>query len=299
MSNWALCSLEIGALNDVVAVAAGSIRIKADERVVYCLAFDLASRIADLGHTSDSTLEQLRWDVDVMRRKFGKRDRQYLMADRLSQLRPTLLPNWIGSIETFVISRPATRAMSPGEVIMIQRPIASSSFNRNTTNLMAFGDTTADTTASAKLMTALVKRSELDGVLSQILGRLSDGSNLDPPPVPLGELMLALDSCPLLLPGHHSYIEGGTGQLGAQKVEGIVRTNIHDVHAAKFDRTVLYPAVSMMNHNKDANAKFASVYEHSEQDVAVVVSDRPVKKGEELCMIDLRDEVERKWGKLF
>jgi SET domain len=136
------------------------------------------------------------------------------------------------------------------------------------------------------------------------VGRLSDGtSTSNQALVHLRDLMLNLDSCTLLLPGQHDYLEGTTRQLTADLVDKIVSTNVHGQHGNKRDMTGddtsnLYPAISMMNHMKNANATFLPLQGKHRQDAAVVVSSRLIKKGEEICMQYLQDEaaVKAKWG---
>lgn len=315
LSNWALCSLEIGALNDVIAAAAASLRIKVEEKAVYRLAralallgdYEIASLVAKQCAKPSKSLKDLLEEANKMQSLIGEFQRcQCLASDT-----PSLLTNWIGPVETFMTLTKgrgvrATRDIAKFEVIMIQRPIAFAAFikGKDNTVIACTDGNKFDSTTTTSLKAAIVNRSERDGILSLIVGRLSNGNNTSNQPlVPLRDLMLNLDSCPLLLPGHHDYLEGNTRQLTADLVDRIVSTNVHGRHDNKRDVTSddtsdLYPAISMMNHMKNANATFLPLQGKHRQDVAVVVSTRPVKKGEEICMQYLPDKatVKAKWG---
>jgi SET domain len=250
---------------------------------------------------SDS-LKQLQEEIYTMQNLLGEfRDCRCLSSDT-----PSILTNWIGPVETFVTLNKgrgvrATRDIAPLEVILVQRPIASAAFHEGVDRSMLFSvDKKVDCNATVKLKGTLVNRAERDGIVSQIVGRLSDGtSNLNNPLVPLRDLMLNFDSCPLLLPGHHDYLEGDTRLLTAEQISKIVSTNVHGGEKEKRrNESNLYPAIAMMNHTKHANAEFVPLQGKSTKDVAVVATVRLVKKGEELCMQYLPDEakVKANWG---
>ena len=113
--------------------------------------------------------------------------------------------------------------------------------------------------------------------------------------------MLSLDACPMLLPGHHDYLEGNTPQLTADSIEKIVSLNIHGLEDTANDASELFPAISMMNHARNANSAFVPFTGTSSAvpSVAVVAAARNVKMGEEVCIRYLEDEAEvaRHWGK--
>jgi tetratricopeptide (TPR) repeat protein len=317
LSNWSHCALEIGSLMDALASATASLRIAADEKAIFRLAhalallgeYDLAIQVTNLPIPMSDRLYTLRDDSMAMKSLLEKesfRDSRCLTSSDP----PTLLAHWIGPVETYVTESKgrglrATRDIKSGEIILVERPMASVSCSVTDVPMLIsfFGGNKVDMcTPTTILKAALVHRTQRDRVLSDILARLSDGDKSNPL-VPLEDVALHLDVCPLLLPGHYEYMEDERGpQLSAERLEKIVYVNCHgfDPDPKVTETTQLLPAISMMNHSKKANATFLSLGKKAAS-TAVIVSSRPIRMGEEVCMRYLEDEaqVAEKWGKMY
>jgi tetratricopeptide (TPR) repeat protein len=322
LSNWSHCALEIGCIMDALASASASLRIAADEKAIFRFAhalallgeYDLAIQVTHLPIPMSDRLYTLQDDSVLMKNLLEKdsfRDGRCLTSSDPS----TLLAHWIGPVETYDTKSKgrglrATRDIKSGEIILVQRPIAAVSCSATDVPMLIsfFGGNKVDVCAPTTILkSALVHRTQRDRVLSDILARLSDGGQNNPL-VPLEDLTLHLDVCPLLLPGHYEYMEGESGpqlsaeKLSAEKVENIVNVNCHgaDADPKVTETTQLLPAISMINHSKKPNATFMSLGKKAGS-AAVVMSSKAIRKGEEVCMRYLEDEaqVAEKWGKMY
>jgi SET domain len=149
------------------------------------------------------------------------------------------------------------------------------------------------------LKATLVQRSQRDSVLNQILGKLSDGTK-GKSLVPLRNLMLNLDLCPLLLPVHHEYQDSSNSRLSSDAIHKVVDINIHGVGDAKIGAgsSSLIPMVAMLNHAGNPNATFITTLSTKKETVAIVVASRNIEKGEEIFM-QYHDDLtvlSQKWG---
>jgi SET domain len=149
------------------------------------------------------------------------------------------------------------------------------------------------------LKATLVQRSQRDSVLNHILGKLSDGTK-GKTLVPLRDLMLNLDLCPLLLPAHYEYQDSSNSRLSADAIHKVVDINIHGVGDAKIGAgsSSLIPMVAMLNHAASPNATFITTLSTKTESVAIVVASRNIAKGEEIFMQyhDDLTALSQKWG---
>lgn len=95
-----------------------------------------------------------------------------------------------------------------GEVILVQRPIASGSFNEDTDSSLinCYAGSKVEQAATVKLKAALISRCQRDRVQSQIVNALSDCGSKSDPLVPSTDLLLNLESGLLLLPRYHEFL---------------------------------------------------------------------------------------------
>jgi SET domain len=155
---------------------------------------------------------------------------------------------------------------------------------------------------SAKIKWHTIHRLQRDGVLEQVLNRLSGGAqDKSKELVPLTDLLANLEMFPFLLPCHREYMREtiAGSELPKERVDSILDTNIHGHSATDGDgdscSSRLYPAVSMMNHSSAPNCTFILT---TMPDLAVVTTTRNVAAGEELCMLYHNNAaaLKNKWG---
>ena len=320
LSNWALCALETMALGDVIAASVASLRIAVEEKPVYRLSKALAfmgdyqlSRlvhsVALLPSTSLNALETKITKAEATTAMFL--DPTMRSATRVMEFAtntPALLGNWIGPVETFMTSGKgrglrATRNLEEGDVVICEIPPVSSSsdIKSNQPFVASFGKNEVDDATQTRIRSSLMLRLQHDGVMSQIVHRLSDGES-EKPLVPLTDLVLNLDMFPLLLPAQREYMKDKeVPVLSMGTVERVLSINTHGTRGKdKYitGSTELLPGISMMNHASEPNCHFLDAKRvDSTHSAMVVITSRPVKKGEELSMRYHSDEVvAKKWG---
>lgn len=125
---------------------------------------------------------------------------------------------------------------------------------------------------------------------------MSDGSRTNIL-VPLRELMQNLESSSMMLPSDSKYQETYTSRMSAVHIEKICDVNSHGSEE-QGDRSVIFPAVCMMNHSSDANATFVTSKVGEMDKIATITTSRRIKIGEEICLMYHPDDdvVRRKWG---
>ena len=130
---------------------------------------------------------------------------------------------------------------------------------------------------------------------------LSDGSK-DVSLEPIHRTMMSVNSFQLLLPGLHEYFrDEKPPRLSAEKIEKILSTNQHGSNGLKSremeDSSELYPSISMMNHSFDPSCAFLAVNKDLDG-IAIVVTAKEIKKGEELTILYHNDKavMKSKWG---
>jgi tetratricopeptide (TPR) repeat protein len=312
LSNWAVCALQTGCLLDAVAASSASLRVNVSDKPLYLLAkalsllgeYNSSVRIARLSDTS-SALRKLQAEVievqSLISRTNGKLEVHHFPRGKL----PPYLINWIGPVETFLtVSRGrglrATGDIVSGQILLIQQPIVSveTSLEKDKSIVTSTSHNVVDDPSLYKLKATLVQRSQRDSVLNQILGKLSDGTK-GKTLVPLRDLMLNLDLCPLLLPVHHEYQDSSNSRLTSDVIHKVVDINIHgagDKIGASYAR--LIPMVAMMNHAGSPNATFFTAPSTKSETVAIVVACRNIERGEEICLQYHYDRTVllQKWG---
>lgn len=321
LSNWSLCALETMALGDAIAASIASLRIALDEKAIYRLCkalsflgeYDAVHRVAAsvpgmpfVSLVNEVDKAQRMQSIFVRNEAESSQDIHMLVYDT-----PSLLGNWVGPVETFMSKGKgrglrATHALSAGQVVCCEIPVVSSLVECKEGNLgsyvASFGkNNQVDDASQSQLQSVLALRLQHDGVLSQILSRLSDGKKYKPL-VPLTDLLLNLELFPLLLPAHREFLrDKGAPRLSLETVKNIMSTNTHGIHEKDnfiTGTTDLLPGISMMNHASQPNCSIVPTKTRKHATSAVVVATiRPIQEGEELTMKYNTDEVvARKWG---
>jgi hypothetical protein len=168
--------------------------------------------------------------------------------------------NWYCGIETFDAGAKgrgvrATVDLLHGQPVLIERPIAACEI-RWDNYTMTTGQSSIEDSSQSAIKSAIINRAARDGVLSRIVDNLSDGGKSPKAVVPFSNLLLNLELGPLLLPGHHEYLnhedeEGRQVQLSADQVNGIIKINAHgfkhhhdDDNADDDDAELLHAGIS-------------------------------------------------------
>lgn len=318
LSNFSLCGLETMALGDTIAASIASLRIGVEEKPIYrlsrALAFlgehEMALRAISLGDGKSLTVltEEIK-RAQSLRRAFAETDRAPI--DYMSILlhdTPPLLGNLTGPLETFLSEGKgrglrSTRALDKGEIICCEMSPISTSCEmqdvKKESMVMTIDKNQVSDASQSKLYSSVALRLQHDVVLNRIMNKLSDGKS-EKPLVPLNDLMLNLEMFPLLLPSRIEFLpKESISKLSYVTMKNVLSTNIHGESVALIRKSQLYPAISMMNHASNPNCTFVPAKankKHAHQ-VAIVVTNRSVAKGEELTMKYHSDEVvTRKWG---
>jgi SET domain len=324
LGNWAFCALKTGALGDVVAACTTALRIGVGEKALHRLVTAL-SRLGEhhlaqdiLRSVQAKAYESLRvLEKEIVRAKMCTGWFRNEQSDDLNQLlwflheTPAVVGNWRGHVETYLAAKKgrglrATKAIPEGTVVLVEwAPVHSTSDFSNTNDnmiLSAKSDGIYDMNTSAKIKWHTIHRLQRDGVLEQVLNRLSGGAqDKSQELVPLTDLLANLEMFPFLLPCHREYMRTtiARSELPKERVDSILDTNIHGHSVTDGNcyscSSRLYPAVSMMNHSLDPNCSFIST---SMPDLAVITTTRDVVAGEELCMIYHNNAatLKHKWG---
>jgi hypothetical protein len=178
--------------------------------------------------------------------------------------------------------------LEESEVVLIERPLAHHETNV-TEHVVVFSSSPGNivnNTSTVRQKETTLLRCNCDGVLCRILNHLSDGSK-QMPLVPAQNLLMSVDSCPLLLPGHHEYFrDSEQPNLPAERIQKILDVNQHgtgnQISELKNSST-LSLTVSMMIHVSNPTCLFLPV-SNGRGGPVIVVTKRHVQKGEELTM---------------
>jgi len=155
-----------------------------------------------------------------------------------------------------------------------------------------------------QLESSLAHSSSADEELSWKLSQLSDGSEHVPDVLQLHELLLTLSPrwLPFLGQKGRYYPPQNHRPLSKLKLDRIVRVNAHGVAELRHRTSQLYPAVSLFNHAKAANACMVPVVNSktSEQfeDGIAIVTCCPIMKGQEITLTYSTDAeaLKNTWG---
>ena len=308
LCNLALCSLKLNCLHTAVASAAACLRIgctsmraKATHHLVVALAAlsepALAISVTECvpKGASKAELRGLKKLVGLVRQMHDVQSDKAIMAARSG----AEFADWAGPVEVRLISGKgrglvATANIGAGELIMVQRPLlVHTEAAQQALPPMVVRDSKR-LLDDAPRMTAtkgqLVALAEVDALVTETAELLSSDSHSPSPPVPVADLLLRLNPrvLPLLGQGWEYFPKTEQRVLSEKHLSGVVDLNAH--------RNGLYPAVSMMNHNKQPNTFYV---ECGPPNFCILVCvARDIKRGEELFVNYGADDavLEKKWG---
>ena len=308
LCNLALCSLKLNCLHTAVASAAACLRIgctsmraKATHHLVVALAAlsepALAISVTECvpKGASKAELQGLKKLVGLVRQMHDVQSDKAIMAARNG----AEFADWAGPVEVRLISGKgrglvATANIGAGELIMVQRPLlVHTEAAQQALPPMVVRDSKR-LLDDAPRMTAtkgqLVALAEVDALVTETTELLSSDSHSPSPLVPVADLLLRLNPrvLPLLGQGWEYFPTTEQRVLSEQHLSGVVDLNAH--------KNGLYPAVSMMNHNKQPNTFYV---ECGPPNFCILVCvARDIKRGEELFVNYGADDavLEKKWG---
>jgi uncharacterized membrane protein YhdT len=222
-----------------------------------------------------------------------------------------LLCRWVGPVETFMTvdkgqGLRACEDIEEGFCILVDRAFAKAEFDKTYGLVSKSNCSKYDAPSTVKLKADLVHQAHTDGVVSDILELLVDGSK-NKPLVPLWLLMRTLDSCQLLLPGLLTYTANKHTTLTMENIHAIVDMNIHEGNESSeitnkqdsldsthwsrwFNGSCLFSLISTMNHSNNPNCRYVPTKNNS---IALIMTKRAITKvksfvSNTLTMIKLR-----------
>mmetsp|Transcript_16946 Transcript_16946/g.59232 ORF Transcript_16946/g.59232 Transcript_16946/m.59232 type:complete len:854 (+) Transcript_16946:85-2646(+) len=250
LSNVALCSLQTGALHDVVAAASASLRLRITPKPLHhcakalallgehALAEEILNMVPQLLATDAAAIKQCeKLRSDIARAGVAAAAGSNIGAWR-SVVKGGIFTEWFSEDAIAVAlfgskgrGLRASRDVCPGEVLMVQRPRGSCMSDIEDGFLTSTNNTSRllDDASKVKLKAQLTSAVCTDALLAASVAALSDGSDEVRPVVPIATLMNRLSErvLPLLLQHPQFLSEEERIELSHERVSRVVDINCH------------------------------------------------------------------------
>ncbi len=317
LSNWSQASLLYQSYHEALAASAASLRVWADDKAVYRLCIALAY-LNEIG-LAESILDS--YDRSAALKDLKSRLKRYKnviieddpgMALLLNSPNSMFCPDFASNkIESFLDPLKgrgirATDAIPKGSLVLIESPLASSYANEK--EEMSISHTfdrnrMVNDKSQSLLESTIMNQMKRNQLLAQRIDNLYDG-HASRPLLSVKDLLttIGVANSPLLLPPWPEFFVNKAPALAAERVRNIMSTNsfggfdeeeLLNGQVTKKE-TLLYAAISMLNHSFNPNCVIQS-YSGSSR---AIVTCKTVKKGDELCIRYHSDPevMKRKWG---